>query len=85
MNAQLRELLTRLPCSPETDELQCLIESMENERLRRNATMRDALTEAEAGLEFAMVLAEKVGVALPNCCIPLALNAARAGLAASLG
>lgn len=85
MNSQLRELLTRIPCSPETDELQDLLTLIENERLRRNATMRDALTEAEAGLEFAMVLAEKVGVALPNCCIPLALNATRAGLAASLG
>ncbi len=85
MNIQLRELLTRLPCSPETDELQCLIESMDDERLRRNATMRDALAEAEAGLEFALILAGKAGVATPQSTISLALNATRAGLAASLG
>ena len=85
MNTKLREILTRIPCSPETDELQDLLTLMENERLRRNATMRDALTHAEAGLEFAMILADKVGAALPNCCIPLALNATRAGLAATLG
>jgi hypothetical protein len=85
MNAQLRDLLTRIPASPETDELQDLLTLMENERLRRNTTMRDALAEAEAGLEFALVLAEKAGVATPQSTIPLALNATRAGLAASLG
>lgn len=85
MNAQLRELLTRIPCSPETDELQDLLTLMERERLNRNATMRDALTEAEAGLEFAMTMAKKLGVDTPHSTVPLALNATRAGLAASLG
>lgn len=71
--------------SPETDDLQDLLTLMERDRLTKNATMRDALMEAEAGLEFAMILAEKAGVATPQSTIPMALNATRAGLAASLG
>ncbi len=41
MNAQLRELLTRIPASPETDELQSLLEAMSKERrIARNRALR---------------------------------------------
>lgn len=85
MNAQLRELLTRIPASPETDELQALLEKMEEARLIKNAAMRTALEEARAGLTFALILAKKAGCDTPNSTIPMALDAVRAGLTATLG
>jgi hypothetical protein len=39
MNAQLRELLTRIPCSPETDELQDLCEKLERELAEAHAVL----------------------------------------------
>jgi len=56
MGGQLRELLTRIPASPETDELQDLLTVMETDRLKKNAAMRDGLIEAKAGLEFCISL-----------------------------
>ncbi len=59
MNAQLRELLTRIPASPETDELQSLLESMSHER-------RQAKTRALRHLAYCAGYTEAVAEEINN-------------------
>jgi len=82
MNYQIRELLCKIPASPETDELQNLLEQMHRERLRKSTIVRDALLEAKAGLEFAKISLPDL---TPNSTINLALQEVRKGLNETLG
>lgn len=84
-NQQIRELLTRIPASPERDELQNLFESMERDRLLKMANIRDALQDAESGLILAVALAKEHRINTPNGTIQKALAATRKGLQETLG